>query len=567
MNKAAFLQIVRQVSPIQDQDVEDLEKLVVSFPYCQTAHVLLAKAAYDRGSMLSTQKLRKAAAHVSNRQLLKRLVYEIAPEPEAQVAPIVALEPSFVDTEDAVFALVSEKEAGNSTESSKLPEQELPYLGEQIQEEEPETETGIEEEPEAFSDEVETTIEHDAATEEISEPAAELTEEPQVKEETVLEPLAVEIEEQLEAEASFEEAVEEVERRFEAKEELATEASFEAEAVEEIEPGAETKEETVTEFPQEITEEVSGEVDLPEQVEIEAEEIEEGLPEEQVPEETQAPAPVQATEEELLDLIQIDSLISFTAPSKGVDLSHQEIVSEIVSTTEAKQQFTEEPAFLFNREQKPQLPDAEDFQKEGTASSQSVSPHSALGKEDTLPEDQVYAFPTLQPQAKAEEAPPEVKEDPLTAVFTQNSLAYWMGSSRLGESLQLKDEWTTPLPQYFQPDLIIEHVKQRGSLQKEAGKPPVAKLDIQLDIINQFLKATPRRKTLANAQLNNEPQEDLSARSTKIKKNFASENLAQIFVKQGKTKKAIKIYEQLIVKFPEKKSYFAQQIEKLRNEP
>ncbi|HSI90017.1 MAG TPA: hypothetical protein VK927_02825, partial [Adhaeribacter sp.] len=75
MNKASFLSIVRETSRISEQDAEALEQLVVNFPYCQTAHLLIAKAAYDRGSMLSNQKLKKAAIYATNRQLLKKLIY------------------------------------------------------------------------------------------------------------------------------------------------------------------------------------------------------------------------------------------------------------------------------------------------------------------------------------------------------------------------------------------------------------------------------------------------------------------------------------------------------------
>jgi hypothetical protein len=46
--------------------------------------------------------------------------------------------------------------------------------------------------------------------------------------------------------------------------------------------------------------------------------------------------------------------------------------------------------------------------------------------------------------------------------------------------------------------------------------------------------------------------------------DLASENLAQILVRQGKVERAIAIYERLMVKHPEKMAYFAAQIDSLR---
>lgn len=47
---------------------------------------------------------------------------------------------------------------------------------------------------------------------------------------------------------------------------------------------------------------------------------------------------------------------------------------------------------------------------------------------------------------------------------------------------------------------------------------------------------------------------------------FVTETLAKIYEKQGNSDKAIKAYEKLILKFPEKKPYFADRIKKLKND-
>ena len=86
----------------------------------------------------------------------------------------------------------------------------------------------------------------------------------------------------------------------------------------------------------------------------------------------------------------------------------------------------------------------------------------------------------------------------------------------------------------------------------------------QLEIIDSFIKNSPvLSKPNLSADSEATSQTDLSIKSAKFHQDFASENLATILVKQGKRKDAVGIYKKLMVKFPEKKAYFADQIESL----
>lgn len=58
--------------------------------------------------------------------------------------------------------------------------------------------------------------------------------------------------------------------------------------------------------------------------------------------------------------------------------------------------------------------------------------------------------------------------------------------------------------------------------------------------------------------------EDLSEKSGTYSSDLVTENLAEIMLRQGKKEKAIEIYQQLILKMPEKKAYFAEKIEQLK---
>ena len=83
----------------------------------------------------------------------------------------------------------------------------------------------------------------------------------------------------------------------------------------------------------------------------------------------------------------------------------------------------------------------------------------------------------------------------------------------------------------------------------------------QNDIIDQFIKAQP---SLPKAKTG-EPASDLSEDSGSFGDNIVSETLVDILLKQGKKDKAIEVLKKLIWKFPQKKAYFAAQIEDLKN--
>jgi hypothetical protein len=83
----------------------------------------------------------------------------------------------------------------------------------------------------------------------------------------------------------------------------------------------------------------------------------------------------------------------------------------------------------------------------------------------------------------------------------------------------------------------------------------------QNEIIDQFIKAQPSLPKPKSS----EPVNDLSEDSGSFGDNVVSETLVDILLKQGKKDKAIEVLKKLIWKFPQKKAYFAAQIDDLKN--
>jgi hypothetical protein len=124
MTRSTLLQLLAQPAALSGTDVRELEQLAQAFPYCQTAHLLLAKAAHDHGSMLAGQRLRRAATYATDRARLRQLI-ELAPTPPELVAIELAEPPIEVPLVEVAAVPVplpeQEPAATVGTESVTLP--------------------------------------------------------------------------------------------------------------------------------------------------------------------------------------------------------------------------------------------------------------------------------------------------------------------------------------------------------------------------------------------------------------------------------------------------------------
>ncbi|MGD0710393.1 MAG: hypothetical protein ABR968_04365 [Bacteroidales bacterium] len=109
------------------------------------------------------------------------------------------------------------------------------------------------------------------------------------------------------------------------------------------------------------------------------------------------------------------------------------------------------------------------------------------------------------------------------------------------------------------PSYSIEEQENNNNLSLET----YANANNSNDLIDNFLREQPKLNIQPSG--NNFEEEETSEEVEK-EQEFVSEILAEIYWKQGSRDKAIHIYEKLSLNFPEKSSYFATQIEKIKKE-
>ncbi len=116
----------------------------------------------------------------------------------------------------------------------------------------------------------------------------------------------------------------------------------------------------------------------------------------------------------------------------------------------------------------------------------------------------------------------------------------------------------------------IEEEKKRRAQQKDKKNrkqgyepKPSSNLNKHKDLIDEFIENEP---SITPPKVSFYDPNESARKSIVDEENIVSETLAKIYHDQGHYEKAIKIYKLLGLKYPEKISYFAAQIEILKNE-
>ncbi len=137
---------------------------------------------------------------------------------------------------------------------------------------------------------------------------------------------------------------------------------------------------------------------------------------------------------------------------------------------------------------------------------------------------------------------------------------------KLEESTSLssrEDKRLKPTLEIVEPntEALIKEIKST----KKKIKPEGDKQKEQFDIIDQFIKTQPSISISKSKVAPVLPTtDDLTESNSAFGDHIISETLVEILLKQGKKDKALEVLKKLIWKFPQKKAYFAAQIEELK---
>ena len=599
MNRTSLLHALDHATALGPDEERELEQLAQAFPYCQTAHLLLAKIAHDRGTMLAGQRLRRAATYAADRALLRRLIEQVpeavepAPElpalpaerpatPRPEAAPAAREQPAEeapVATEapappgSAAVAAVSTEPAASEAQPTTISQPpaaapapapptaaSAPILASTVPAEVPAPVI----QPEATTPDAPTEVVSEAETP--AAPVAELAETPLL----TTQPKASEIvaSQPVTPPATDEPASE-----------IALPTSSSA---------ADNVETPVVAIVPEALAGLAG----TSAGELEATKIPIGQP-----------VALDATP--IAEEVAPDAAEVFTAVLPAEDFAADEEVAA---------EPTQQEAAVFTEAELPATaPPIRPPDELGVArfefGLQPEPPAPAPAYELPLIDEWAAAATTLAlvGKAPATTAPPKMEATPPparteTAFLGDDSVGYSLaGGSRLGYGLGLLEQamlakldlaneaqpeaaapeaapeapstltptvacivragpLAQPLPPagaFFEPDVLLQAYW-------EAHRPPVPLVPSSLELVNNFLRRQPRLSRPAMLPPSPTAQADLSTRSTRTEPDLASESLAHILARQGKIARAVEIYERLMVKQPEKMAYFAAQIQQLQ---
>ena len=165
-----------------------------------------------------------------------------------------------------------------------------------------------------------------------------------------------------------------------------------------------------------------------------------------------------------------------------------------------------------------------------------------------------------QPEMRVEQAQPKIRltKELLRRLPSGEQEDTGGDALQFGQGYSLEEKESYTFTGWFD-HMTAEKMKPAGGDERSRKSPEKSQ---QQNLIEKFIEERPGMET---PQAGDVDPRDLSEDSSIPSDSFMTETLAKIYTKQGLYKKAIYVYEKLSLKYPEKSTYFAQQINKIRS--
>ena len=537
MEKEAFIALLK--TPPEEYSIEQLnqlESLLGQYPYFQTAWALhlkglkpLDEAAYDRA-------LKRAAALTSDREVLFEFITadEFTPNQVAENHPAHSKKKD-EESEGLLAIPASELEFAPASEATEIQEEVI--------------------EEEAI-EEAETTLESEEKDELVAEPDWEALGQHQT----------LEIEEESGAEDTSEEVTAENEEETEAlvdKEALEEESALEEETEEEGVAEESGLQWTPASEEEKAFLDLLGQEPLSEEdhlLEESEEEVEEEMKEESTDplDELADDVPVTTdSQEDILDELLTESAIGLASAVEETEeetpeeiqetedlLEEDSVEEEAVEEDATEEQETlwyskaleteDQPSFALSGGSEP-LDEVDPATEEEAEDNLIADTTLALGAQNESDLGHNPMFQTDFELENEEDVLEETTETPVAEAGEKRSFSDWLVMTK---STSTKTEEKTP--------------EENAITDTERGR--------KFELLDRFLETNPRIIPVVSEEIT----VDIEDSVTVDRKEIMTETLAQLYKEQGKYKKALKGYQVLSLKYPEKSSFFAAQIQELK---
>ena len=259
-----------------------------------------------------------------------------------------------------------------------------------------------------------------------------------------------------------------------------------------------------------------------------------------------------------------DSSLEFINTINDDDVDENLNIADI-----AKQALTELQAVLSNNINHRNIEEVSTDTEEAEENTDFVALHTEAISKEALAELQVELSNNKTEEEEEEQVqlanevnPPDIEEENTDSVALHTEAIS-------KEALAELQAYLLNTTENESANLPVEPVPNNEAIeaaaQKSLEEDPDLLLALQQKIANYkqvlHMQANPVKTDEPNSIENEENMEEADLSPTGI----VTERLAKVYARQGYYDEAIKIYKQLILKFPEKRRYFAVRIEELRN--